>query len=660
MPSSSFQGSADITVEGIKKHFKKFEASQAIIELIWNGLDANAICIDVNIQTNDFGGLKLIEVVDNGDGIDFNNLDNNFNRFNESLKNEIGQHGSHGRGRLAFHKLSSKATWFTKHNAENASIAIESSNIKNYRGSLLDDGEQNSNLISLNSGTCVCLENFINDLPEIEKFLDILAVEFGWYLALNENVSIYLNNKEYKVEIPNHDFIESEVEIEGTKFKLNFLRWHNKPTSEQSYYYLLNSQGKTVHKQLSSFNKKSLFWLSAFAKSGWADTFVAGEPDLFTDIECTIESKTYKKLLKVINKESQFIYDAYLRSFVDCQLDKYTEEGAFPSYEGENADYAEWKLKNTISLVKQIYLADPGLFNTLNKKQRKIVIRLLDKLTVSDHNNSLFNVLESVLDLEPQKMKQLSEQINRSRLEHIISTIDVLHRRENTIHQLKEVMRNHYKDILETPDLQLIIENNTWLFGSQYETLGAEEDDFVSITRNLRERIKGINEVSEEDVEELESIEGIRRQVDLFLARRIPKTDYDGSKYFHCVVVEIKRPGVALNYNHMAQLERYADILAKTPDFSGENTRIDLILVGRKLSNTDTTIRGRLETCLDKQEPGLVRSGRIKCFVKTWQTIFEEFELANEYLLTRLETKKDDLSEFNTANLIEKLQTKAK
>ena len=255
-------------------------------------------------------------------------------------------------------------------------------------------------------------------------------------------------------------------------------------------------------------------------------------------------------------------------------------------------------------------------------------------------------------------MRNLSEQINRSRLEHIISTIDVLHRREATIHQLKEVMRDHYKDVRETPDLQLIIENNTWLFGSQYETLGAEEDDFISITKNLRQDIKGIDDVSEEDVEELKQIEGIRRQVDLFLVRRVPKTDYNGSKYFHCVVIEIKRPGIALNYNHIGQLERYADILAKTPDFCGENTRIDLILVGRKISDSDTTIRGRLETCLDKQEPGLVRSGRIKCFVKTWQTIFEEFELANEYLLSKLETKKEDLSEYKTSNLIGNLQRK--
>lgn len=253
-----------------------------------------------------------------------------------------------------------------------------------------------------------------------------------------------------------------------------------------------------------------------------------------------------------------------------------------------------------------------------------------------------------------------AEQIKKSQLEHIVNTIEVLHRREASVHCMREVMRNHYQTVLETPDLQLIIENNTWLFGAKYETLGAEEDDFQSIAKNIRDELPGINDVTGNDVEDNEEIEGVRKQVDLFLARKVPMIDSLGKRYYRCVVIEIKRPGVALNKRHLEQLDGYADILTRHPDFSSQHMKIDWILVGRKVSSQDARITRELKTCAGKGEPGLVSDdGRIKCFVKTWETIFDEFDLANDYLLTNLNSKKDDLSEFSTSELVKKLQQKS-
>jgi hypothetical protein len=145
---------------------------------VWNGLDANAKRIDINIEENGLGGVESIQIIDNGDGIDFPNILDNFDRFNESLKN---------------------------------------------------------------------LDNLL------QKF----AIEFGWYLALNKEREIYFNSGQFKVVVPDHDFSEVDVPIEQATFKLTFLRWHDKPSSEQPYYYLLNSSDRTVYKQHSSFNKEN-------------------------------------------------------------------------------------------------------------------------------------------------------------------------------------------------------------------------------------------------------------------------------------------------------------------------------------------------------------------------------------------------------------------
>jgi hypothetical protein len=102
----SFSGSANITDKGIKKHFGKHEPWQAISELIWNGLDATATEVFVDIIRKPLGGIEEVTIVDNGTGINFKKLSDSFDRFNDSLKKDPGQHGSHGRGRLSFHKIS--------------------------------------------------------------------------------------------------------------------------------------------------------------------------------------------------------------------------------------------------------------------------------------------------------------------------------------------------------------------------------------------------------------------------------------------------------------------------------------------------------------------------------------------------------------------------
>eukprot|EP01093_Parvamoeba_rugata_P013817 TRINITY_DN4319_c0_g1_i2.p2 TRINITY_DN4319_c0_g1~~TRINITY_DN4319_c0_g1_i2.p2 ORF type:complete len:151 (+),score=25.31 TRINITY_DN4319_c0_g1_i2:871-1323(+) len=142
MPSSAFKDMASITDHGIKKYFKGYEPWQALFELVWNGLDARAKRIDINMETNGLDFVESIQVIDNGDGIDFPNILNSFDRFNESLKKDASQHGSHGRGRLAFHKLCHNATWFTRFENSDAHITITSSNIRDYSGENLSKDEQ--------------------------------------------------------------------------------------------------------------------------------------------------------------------------------------------------------------------------------------------------------------------------------------------------------------------------------------------------------------------------------------------------------------------------------------------------------------------------------------------------------------------------------------
>lgn len=652
----SFSGSTNITNQSIKKHFKKYEPWQVVAEMIWNGLDARATRIDIEIKKNELGGFKLISILDNGDGIDFENIKDNFEKFDDTIKDHIGQHGSNGRGRLSFHKISNEATWFTKFKNKSASIYINASTLKDFQGNYLDQAAQHPKLVDINSGTYVELTNFLNkkESLNIESLPEKLAAEFGWFLGLQKDRQIFLDGMQ--IDIPIYEIYESSVSILNKDFQISIIKWQDKPQSEKSYNYLLNSENRIVHKKLSTFNKKVKFYVSAYAFSSWADNFDLNGSDLFTPINNTIQSNVWKQLLEYISEKTQIIYEDFLRNFAEEQILKLESDGIFPSYYGEDEETARWRINNIKELIKNIYIADPTIFNSLKTKQQKIIVRLLDKLLVSNENDALFEILESVIDLDEKHMKSLAAQLQKTKLEHIVSTIEVLQKRTIVVQKLREVMNSHYKDILETPDLQKIIEANTWLFGSQYSILGAEEDDFLAIAQRFRNEIPEINIIAEDDIEDAKEIDGVRRQVDLFLARKIPEYDAIGNQYYKCIIIEIKRPGISLNDKHLRQIDEYAKILDRQTEYQSEALKFEIILIGRKISQGTFDIKNRLRDNADKGESGLVSTGKFKRYIKNWHTIFDQFELTNQYLLKHLKSQREDLSCKASNELIRELQ----
>lgn len=65
-----------IDSSGITKDYK-----EALCEFIWNGFEANATEVRISHTLNETGGVKEIIVSDNGDGIDYNDIQDTFGTF---------------------------------------------------------------------------------------------------------------------------------------------------------------------------------------------------------------------------------------------------------------------------------------------------------------------------------------------------------------------------------------------------------------------------------------------------------------------------------------------------------------------------------------------------------------------------------------------------
>ena len=109
-----------ITTDGIQKNLKNFKPLDALCEYVWNGFDAQASCVRINLAVNEFGIINEISVTDNGVGIAYEELSTKFKPFNDSKKAEKAKKGNHtlphgqqGIGRLTFFSFAQKARWDT-------------------------------------------------------------------------------------------------------------------------------------------------------------------------------------------------------------------------------------------------------------------------------------------------------------------------------------------------------------------------------------------------------------------------------------------------------------------------------------------------------------------------------------------------------------------
>ncbi|WP_249555451.1 ATP-binding protein [Shewanella sp. 10B] len=451
MGNMVISGTADITHEGIKKHFTKWKKHpfQSVIELIANGFDSGATSVDVTIELNEMHGLAAITVLDNGSGIDIQKCDQHFSRFNESSKQgDDDLQGAHGKGRLAFHLLCSNATWYTKYHDTESKILIDSHTLRNFSALEISSDEQHASLSSLKSGTCVVLTNFHTNLPELGVIRKNLENYFGWRLILNPERKLTVNGLD--VDIPDSVLIEKNISINNTEFKIDFIRWINKPGDEKSYNYVVNNDGRVLHRDLSSFNNKPNFHLSSYSRSDWFDNFDKTNSSLnFTDTpQVCPDSTEFKKLKKTIHKFSSDIYEEFLREFVEEKINEYEIRGYFPNHKNLKAEEAAWRRENTKKFVKSLYLADPTIFNNIKEKPVKILLALIDKILVSNENDTIFEVIGEILDLDENQLNTFSKQVKNSSLKNIISTIEVLQKRELAVQKLREIMVKHYKEVL--------------------------------------------------------------------------------------------------------------------------------------------------------------------------------------------------------------------
>ena len=96
----------------------------------------------------------------------------------------------------------------------------------------------------------------------------------------------------------------------------------------------------------------------------------------------------------------------------------------------------------------------------------------------SGERDSLFKILDAVVELDSNDRKEFAKILEITRLKQVVSTIKLISDRLLTLENLKKIVFNHTLQANEVRDLQSFIEKHYWIFGEEYRMVCAEEVKF--------------------------------------------------------------------------------------------------------------------------------------------------------------------------------------
>ncbi len=121
---------------------------RAVVELIWNALDAGGRLVDVTLRQNQLGGIATIEVADEGRGIPPEELPAAFGNIGDSPKlrqktNADGReyHGREGKGRFRALCLAPRPRWETTYKDKDGNLRTYSITLSRTDPDFYDDTE---------------------------------------------------------------------------------------------------------------------------------------------------------------------------------------------------------------------------------------------------------------------------------------------------------------------------------------------------------------------------------------------------------------------------------------------------------------------------------------------------------------------------------------
>ena len=647
----------NITNNSISNTITK-DVNKAICEYLWNGFDANASQLSIRYTKNAFN-ITSLEIQDNGEGIDRSSLQETFGCFQDSQKLHTYQwssqvKGKKGKGRYSFNCFASKADWVTVYKDKESHYIRHKITIKKGDNQNYDDNEQETKSSSVKrTGTTVSFSdiNLPSDFFDSEVFLDYLKKEFAVFLFLNkaQYKEILINGEKLDYEDVIEDSDNKVIQIEGDRttfyFNVTYIRWKEKMKENYSMYFLDSSQTEKYEKTTTFNNKDTKFHHSLYISSDYFNHFTdnaTGEKNLFGADNTSPKDKVFKTLVKKLKrfleeKQKKYVVEVASKKL----LAKYQSKGIIRQPQNDYDKILVEDLKKTISAM---YEVQPKIFTNLQDDQAKTLVGVVELLLQTDKREDLISIMENVVKLSDDERHNLASVLKTTDLARITDTIRLIQNRIRTISALKVAIKPE-NGMNEVDDLQKLVEQSFWIFGEEYNIVTQAEPDFnqalMEYLDKLYDTVPGISKsnYSKDKIEHPD----VNKEMDIFAFRQnIQSSTIDN------IVVELKHPKVKLGEKELSQVKTYMNVIMSDSRFNASNMRWKFYLVGNDFDSSNY-IPNEMRNAINWGKKNLVchidNNGiQYEIFVLKWSELFADFEIRHNFLLKKLEMKREELS----------------
>lgn len=604
----------------------------ALIELIWNSMDADALNVKVIFEDNGLDSLKSIKIIDDGLGIPFAEAKSIFKNLGGSkkknkLKSDLyGRflHGKEGKGRLKAFSLGATVNWTITYKDENSEkfftykVAMHLNNPSDVKISDPVESE-----IDIKTG--IILEAF--DVPKkIKKLNDFSKAK------ILETFAFYLHDyKDISLEIDSEKLDPHKIIASVTSFNLD----------------LINYEGKDYPCKL-----RLTEWVSSKQKPSTYLSCNHGIPYLMLDVGWNYPNKKYtaylesEAIIEMVNTHGLDLapmnhtvktnlglaQEIIKKHFRDQEAEKaatlveqWKQEDIYP-YGEKAGNIVEQVERKVFNIVASTVSYNIDKFENTSKENRKFQFRLL-KQALENNPNSLQVIINEVLNLNEDEQNDLAELLKDVSLSSVISASKIVTDRLKFIDGLENIINSKHgkKYLKERTQLHRMLVENCWIFGDEF---------FLSVDdQSLTECLKQHKKVIGEDIDILEPVKHptkARGIVDLMLSRT---TRNNKPNTAHHLIIELKRPNVKIGLKEVTQTIQYADAIRNDSRFSMTKAKWTFIAISLERDMS-------LESWYAEIENGIItKKDSYEILAKTWAEIFDECKSKLQFFQEKLNYK---------------------
>lgn len=587
---------------------------RAVIELVWNGLDADADHVGVRLGRNEAGGVISVTVRDDGHGMSPERIQQDLrwvgNSWKRNARTSEGKgrpmHGRFGQGRLRAFALGTHVKWITvgkdaEGKFKRSQISSSTDHRTAFSGPEPHDtegptfteftaqgrdglGKLDSEDALLRLG--VALAPHLITFPEIEVTYDGTRVDPTASIERDKTLDL--------------EWVHSGNSHQA---KLRIIEWTN---IKGRTLLLCDAEGVPVDDGPTP--KNADFNYAAYVL--WGEMPNHQGQVLLVHMEQ--EPSVLGALMELVEAKLEEHFDSRRAERRRELVESWKANDSYP-FKGEPQSVEERVERAAFDVVATTVRRHIPK----GKTQEKLTLGLL-KESIQRNPEGVQELLGQYAGLTPEEDEELQELLVRTPLSRLIRATTHVTDRLDFLSALRVMVFDPESKglVKERDNLHKILERESWVFGEQFHMMSSE----IGLTNALRQHIRILGR-EPGSLTPVTKTDGSQGRLDLMFS--VVAKEQDRNRH---LVVELKAPTIVARAKEAGQIKDYARAIVSNEQFAGTHTVWDFMLVVNDYDDgvrRDINQRGRERGILDESELDPDSPVSYRVWVRRWSEVLE-------------------------------------